>query len=311
MADQNVVVLTGKLTEDPVLYADPEDGGDVTILHLAVVGPKRSGGQASAPDLFEIVVRNRDAKAVAQYLAKGCRAGVTGRLHQLTWTTADGSRSRVQVIAGPGQVLFIDVKDRGEQTATPVARPADDVPGTPEEAPATSTPAPEPETPPAPQGGSEVVVWADGASRGNPGAAGYGSLITTMDGEVLAELREGIGWATNNVAEYRGVIAGLRQAKTLGARRVHLRADAKLVIQQLKGTNRVKSQALVPLHTEALQLAAEFEAVTFKHVAREANQAADRLASQAIDAQGPVTDPGAAESAAGVGAVPSTPTPGQ
>jgi single stranded DNA-binding protein len=298
MADQNVVVLTGKLTKDPVLYADPEDGGDVTILQLAVGRPRRSGGQASSLDLFEIVVRNRDARAVAQYLAKGSRAAVTGRLHQLTWSTADGPRSRVQVVASPGQVLFIDVKDRGEQTPTPVARPADEVPGTPEEVPAADAPVPEPETPPAPEGVSEVVVWADGASRGNPGAAGYGALVTTADGEVLAELREGIGWATNNVAEYRGVIAGLRQARTLGARRVHLRADAKLVIQQLKGTNKVKSQALVPLHTEVLQLVGEFEDVSFEHVSREANQRADDLANQALNLQGPVVDPAEAAEAA-------------
>jgi single stranded DNA-binding protein len=298
MADQNVVVLTGKLTEDPVLYADPEDGSDVTILHLAVGRPRRSRDQASGPDLFEIVVRNSDAAAVAQYLAKGCRAGVTGRLHQLTWTATDGPRSKVQVTANHGQVLFIDVKDRGEQTARPAPRPADDVPATPDDVPATpdetpasTRPPAEPQAPPTPQTVSEVVVWADGASKGNPGAAGYGAVITTTEGEVLAELREGIGWATNNVAEYRGVIAGLDQAKTLGAHRVHLRADAKLVIQQLKGTNKVRSEALVPLHAEALQLVGEFEAVTFEHVAREANQHADDLANQAINLQGPVSDP--------------------
>ena len=74
----------------------------------------------------------------------------------------------------------------------------------------------------------EVVVWSDGGARGNPGPAGYGVVVTTPGGEVLAQLAEGIGWATNNVAEYRGAIAGLEQALALGARRVRARADSLL-----------------------------------------------------------------------------------
>jgi len=76
----------------------------------------------------------------------------------------------------------------------------------------------------------EVVVWTDGGARGNPGPAGYGAVVATPGGQVLAEVAEGIGWATNNVAEYRGVIAGLRRAKELGARRVRVRADSLLVV---------------------------------------------------------------------------------
>jgi ribonuclease HI len=81
----------------------------------------------------------------------------------------------------------------------------------------------------------EVVVWTDGGARGNPGPAGYGVVVTTPSGTVLAQLAEGIGWATNNVAEYRGVIAGLQQALALGGRRVRVRADSLLVVNQQNG----------------------------------------------------------------------------
>ncbi len=296
MADLNVVVLTGRLADDPKLYA-AADGRDVTILRLAVGRPKRPGSQNSEADFVDIVVRNGDAKTVARYLAKGCRANIRGRLYQRTWPAAEGQRSRLQVVAD--QVHFIDYKDRGEQTPTRAsAQPATDAPPTPSEpAASTSSQPAEPATdaPPtadAPQAIAEVVVWADGGSRGNPGPASHGVLITTPAGEVLAELAEGIGWATNKVAEYRAVIAGLQRAEALGARQVRVRADSKLVIQQLKGTYKVNSPALQSLHTEALRLADGFDGVTFEHVAREANRRADTLANQAMDVQGPVTDPG-------------------
>jgi ribonuclease H / adenosylcobalamin/alpha-ribazole phosphatase len=137
----------------------------------------------------------------------------------------------------------------------------------------------------------EVVVWTDGGARGNPGPAGYGAVVTTRGGEVLAELSEGIGWATNNVAEYRGVIAGLERARRLGAHRVRVRADSLLVVNQQKGLWKVKNAGLRPLSAEATRLARGFEQVVWEHVPRERNRRADALANQAIDAQGMVKGP--------------------
>ena len=140
-------------------------------------------------------------------------------------------------------------------------------------------------------GAADVVVWTDGGARGNPGPAGYGAVVATPAGEVLAEVAEGIGWATNNVAEYRGVIAGLRRAKELGARRVRVRADSLLVVNQQKGLWKVKNAGLRPLWAEAARLAGGFDRVTWEHVPRERNRRADALANQAMDTQGRVEGP--------------------
>ncbi len=311
MANLNVVVLTGRLTEDPELLA-ASDGAPVTILHLAVTRPKPAGGSKKPEvDHVDVIVRNGDADTVARYLANNCRVGIRGRLYERTWEDDEGrQQSRLHVAADPGGVEFIDWKDRGEQTATRAAvQLANGAARTPNE-PAAASPepaapaSPEPAVPASPeppataqasdaaQATEEVIVWADGGSRGNPGPAGYGALITSAStGDVLAELREGIGWATNNVAEYRGVIAGLEHAQTLGARRVVVRADSKLVIRQLSGGYKVQSPALIPLHAKARQLTDGFEEVVFEHIAREANQRADLLANRAMDDQGEVTDP--------------------
>jgi ribonuclease H / adenosylcobalamin/alpha-ribazole phosphatase len=150
------------------------------------------------------------------------------------------------------------------------------------------------ELPPDPGGrvtATEVVVWTDGGARGNPGPAGYGAVVATPGGQVLAEVAEGIGWATNNVAEYRGVIAGLRRAKELGARRVRVRADSLLVVNQQKGLWKVKNAALRPLSDEAARLAGGFERVVWEHVPRERNRRADALANRAMDDQGRVEGP--------------------
>jgi ribonuclease HI len=138
---------------------------------------------------------------------------------------------------------------------------------------------------------TDVVVWTDGGARGNPGPAGYGAVVTTPSGEVLAEIAEGIGWATNNVAEYKGVIAGLRRARDLGARRVRVRADSLLVVNQQKGLWKVKHADLKPLSEETARLAREFDRVTWEHVPRERNRRADALANRAMDDQGRVRRP--------------------
>jgi ribonuclease HI len=131
----------------------------------------------------------------------------------------------------------------------------------------------------------EVVINADGGSRGNPGPAGIGAVVVSADGRVLAEIAEGIGHTTNNVAEYKAVIVGLARARELGATRVKVRADSKLVIEQMKGTWKVRQAHLQPLRDEARRLAGGFERVSYEHVPRERNKAADALANKAMDAQ--------------------------
>ena len=129
-----------------------------------------------------------------------------------------------------------------------------------------------------------VIVSCDGAARSNPGPAGIGVVVATEGGEVLEELGEGIGPATNNVAEYRAAITGLQLAAKHGATRVHLRSDSRLMIEQLAGRWKVKNPTLQRLHQEARKEMREFEKVTLQHVRRELNTEADRLANQGVDA---------------------------
>lgn len=130
-----------------------------------------------------------------------------------------------------------------------------------------------------------VVVEADGGSRGNPGPAGYGAVVKDpATGAVLAERKAAIGIETNNVAEYQGLIAGLRAAAELGAARVAVRMDSKLVVEQMKGTWQIKHPGLRPLAREAAQLRQSFADVSFEWIPRERNKHADRLANEAMDA---------------------------
>ncbi|GAB3587513.1 bifunctional RNase H/acid phosphatase [Amycolatopsis endophytica] len=132
----------------------------------------------------------------------------------------------------------------------------------------------------------KVVVEADGGSRGNPGPAGYGALVRDAGtGEVLAERQEGLGVATNNVAEYSGLIAGLRAASGVGASEVAVRMDSKLVVEQMSGRWKIKHEALRPLAEQARELAAGFASVTYEWIPRAENSHADRLANEAMDTQ--------------------------
>ena len=132
--------------------------------------------------------------------------------------------------------------------------------------------------------GPHLIVACDGAARGNPGPAGIGVQVTTEDGEVLGEIARGIGDATNNIAEYTAVIEGLTLARELGARSITLRSDSQLLINQLRGLYRVKSEHLRPLFERVRSLAAGFERFSFEHVPRERNGEADRLANEGVDA---------------------------
>ena len=130
---------------------------------------------------------------------------------------------------------------------------------------------------------TELVVWCDGAARGNPGPAGAGALLTTPDGAVVAEIARGLGVATNNVAEYTAAIVGLERAAELGATSVTLRSDSLLLVNQLAGRWKVRTAHLRPLYARARELAAGFGTIRFVHVPREENQEADRLANLGAD----------------------------
>ncbi len=129
-----------------------------------------------------------------------------------------------------------------------------------------------------------VLVEADGGSRGNPGLAGYGAVVFAPDHEtVLGEACEAIGHATNNVAEYRGLIAGLAEAARLGATEVSVSMDSKLVVEQMSGRWKVKHPDLITLYRQAITAAMQFETVDYKWIPRERNKHADRLANEAMD----------------------------
>lgn len=130
----------------------------------------------------------------------------------------------------------------------------------------------------------KVLVEADGGSRGNPGLAGYGAVVFSPDRErVLGEAGETIGHATNNVAEYRGLIAGLAEAARLGATEVSVSMDSKLVVEQMSGRWKVKHPDLIKLYQQAVTAAMQFESVDYRWIPRERNKHADRLANEAMD----------------------------
>jgi broad specificity phosphatase PhoE/ribonuclease HI len=130
----------------------------------------------------------------------------------------------------------------------------------------------------------KVIVEADGGSRGNPGPAGFGAVVWAQDhATVLAEQRQSIGVTTNNVAEYRGLIAGLEEARRLGADEVDVRMDSKLVVEQMAGRWKVKHPGLAELHQQARALASTFGFVRYSWIPRERNKHADRLANEAMD----------------------------
>lgn len=134
---------------------------------------------------------------------------------------------------------------------------------------------------------AHVIVYTDGAARGNPGPAGAGAYLQDESGDVVAEATRFLGEATNNVAEYSGLILGLEQAGELGARTVEVRADSQLMVRQMQGEWKIKNPNLRELARRAHGLAAGFTRVDYVHVRREYNREADRLANRAIDGANP------------------------
>lgn len=129
----------------------------------------------------------------------------------------------------------------------------------------------------------EVVLHSDGGSRGNPGPAGYGFAITDASGKELAKGMEYLGLKTNNVAEYEGVVAGIRAALGMNAKRIVVKSDSQLLVRQLQGRYRVRSANLKDLFKKTQELLSRFETWRAEHIPREENSLADALANEAMD----------------------------
>jgi ribonuclease HI len=127
-------------------------------------------------------------------------------------------------------------------------------------------------------------LFTDGGARGNPGPAAYGFVLESEDGTVLAAEGEAIGTATNNVAEYSGLIAGLEKAVELHVPEVEVVSDSELMVKQMRGEYRVKNEALRELYDEATALARRVGNVEYRHVKRAHNELADKLVNDALDA---------------------------
>ena len=129
-------------------------------------------------------------------------------------------------------------------------------------------------------------LWTDGGARGNPGPAAFAYVLEAEDGTVLDARGEAIGVATNNVAEYAALVAGLGRAVEAGVRELEVRSDSELMVKQMRGEYRVKNRDLQSLFLDASRAAREIGRVTYTHVRREHNELADRLVNEALDAAG-------------------------
>jgi len=128
-----------------------------------------------------------------------------------------------------------------------------------------------------------VVIYADGASRGNPGPAAIGAVIKDERGRLIASISQRIGKATNNQAEYRAIISALEEADRLGARQVDIKMDSELVVKQINGEYRVKKATLKPLYRQVKQRQGSLEGFTITHILRQQNIEADKLANKALN----------------------------
>jgi ribonuclease HI len=128
-----------------------------------------------------------------------------------------------------------------------------------------------------------ISIYIDGASRGNPGEAGAGAILKDGRGKTLKKISKYLGVATNNVAEYQALLLGLKEAKKLGVKELGIYSDSELLIKQMEGEYRVKSENLKDLFRKAIKELKKFSRSAFFHIPREENREADRLANRAID----------------------------
>lgn len=131
-----------------------------------------------------------------------------------------------------------------------------------------------------------ITAYFDGGARANPGPAGYGVYIVDDEGAVLAELSAALGVATNNIAEYKGLIAALQWAVDHDVKQLTVKGDSLLIIEQMRGNYKVKNEGLKPLHLQARMLVMQIGDVRFEHVRREFNKEADRLSNVGMDGNG-------------------------
>ena len=264
-----------------------------------------SGAEAIARGVAQVAdvlvtgdVKYHDARvAQAQGLALvDAPHGVTEQEAVLRWarTLADslGAGARVETFRSPDLYAW---KEAAVAATDEHRRPAPAAPQTAAGAavpPAPTDPAvpaePSPPTPAAARSANRDDarhhLYTDGGARGNPGPAGIGAVLLTASGDVVEELADSIGTATNNVAEYQALLAGLELALDRGIERLDVFLDSELVVRQVNGEYKVKDAGLKPLHAQACQLLSRFHEVDVKHVRREQNAEADRLVNEAIDA---------------------------
>jgi ribonuclease HI len=129
----------------------------------------------------------------------------------------------------------------------------------------------------------EVTLHTDGGARGNPGPAGIGAVIQDLNGNQLKAIKEYIGETTNNQAEYRALLRGLTEVAAMGADKVTCYLDSELVVKQLNGQYKIKEPGLQDLAMDVIRLKQKFKEISFKHVRREHNAAADKLVNEALD----------------------------
>ncbi len=130
----------------------------------------------------------------------------------------------------------------------------------------------------------KATLFADGGSRGNPGPAASGAVLFDEHGDVIREVGTFLGVATNNVAEWTGLLTGLEAALEMGVKDLQVRLDSELVVKQISGAYRVKHEGLIPLHAKAKSLLRQFAHYDVRHVPRKQNAAADALVNQVLDA---------------------------